>query len=91
MQTDLILLLEDNTACGHMAIKYNKPMVPRSEQHIDTQIFKLLEFVEEEVLMLVKIKSHCNIADFLTVAEALQRESVYMARDYMFGVHNTGV
>ena len=36
-----------------------------------------------------KIESHCNVADCLT--KALPRDSVEMARHYMFGVHNVRV
>jgi hypothetical protein len=86
---DLTALLEDNAVCIYMATNYNKPMAPR-RKHINTRIFKLLEFIEEGVLTLVKIELHCNVADCLT--KALLRISVEMARDYMFwGPQREGV
>ena len=87
-QTDPTALFEDNAACIYTATNHNKPMAPRSK-HIDTQIFNLREFIEEGVLTLVKIESHCNVADCLT--KVLPCNSVEMARDYLSGVHNVRV
>jgi hypothetical protein len=39
--------------------------------------------------MLVKIALHWNITDFLR--KVFPHDSVEMARDYMFGVHNVRV
>jgi hypothetical protein len=87
-QSDPTTIFEDNAACVYTATNYNKPMAPRSK-HIDTLIFKLREFVEDGVLSLAKIDSNSNVADCLT--KSLARESVEMARDYMFGAYNTRV
>jgi hypothetical protein len=85
-QTDPTALFEDNAACVYTTTNFKRPMAPRSK-HIDTRIFKLREFVEEGVLTLLKVDSASNVADCLT--KALPRESVEMARDYMFGTYGT--
>jgi hypothetical protein len=86
-QADPTVLFEDNAACVYTATNFKRPMAPRSK-HIDTRIFKLREFVEDGVLTLLKVDSASNVADCLT--KALPRESVEMAREYMFGTYSTG-
>ena len=80
-------MFEDNAACIFTATNWRLPMSARSK-HIDTRIFKLREFVETGVLELLKVESADNVSDCLT--KALPRESVEMAREYMFGTYQAG-
>jgi hypothetical protein len=75
------VLYEDNASCIYSSLK-DKPMMSRSK-HIDTRVWKLREYVQREILKLVKVGTVDQMADFLT--KALPGPAVERARTFLSG------
>jgi hypothetical protein len=80
-QAEPTVLFEDNAACIFAAT--NGQDFGQRAKHIDTRIFKLKQYIEDNEVELQKVVSQSNVADCLT--KALPREKVEIARAIMFG------
>ncbi len=81
-QSSPTVLHEDNMACIY-ASSSDRDLTNRSK-HIDTQVFRLRQLVEEGEVKLVKIDTHDQVADNLT--KPLSRQSLEMSRHVTSGL-----